>query len=238
MTLHSAKGLEFSVVFLMGLEEGLLPHMRSLDSEAAMEEERRLMYVGVTRAADLLYLTRARKRMPLNRGGDGGFGSNYTVASRFLKEIKPGLLQGYYPAPEPEYNEGYGRSGSGEGFGRSGAGSGANGQGYNGSNYNRQGTAASGSGERPRAMRPGTTSGDNRFVSNSSRDLEASRPPSAAETFEKLAIGDSVMHSKFGTGKVVQVIGENDKQIYDVQFEGDAGKRLLDPQFAKLIKLS
>jgi hypothetical protein len=109
----------------------------------------------------------------------------------------------------------------------------------NGSSYNRQGQPGPVNGERPRAMRPGTTSGDSRFVTNSSRDLEAGRPPSAADnSFEKLSIGDSVMHTKFGTGKVVKVIGENDKQIYDVQFEGEAGKRLLDPKFAKLIKLS
>ncbi len=92
MTLHAAKGLEFPVVFLVGLEEGLFPHMRSLDSETAMEEERRLMYVGVTRAEDALYLTLARKRMILGRGpaGGSGFTSNYTVPSRFLREITPG----------------------------------------------------------------------------------------------------------------------------------------------------
>ena len=335
MTLHSAKGLEFSVVFLMGLEEGLFPHMRSLESESAMEEERRLMYVGVTRAADLLYLTRARKRMLMNRGEGGSFGTNYTVASRFLKEIKAGLLQGYYPSPDAdaeftERGEGYGKSNgsggsgytrtgysdesdhyddnesnvrdirsgrsqgngsqgnynrsqggqdSGAGYNRTQGSQGAQGNGStfnrpggqnnaagfnrqgiqgngspynrpanqsNGSSFNRQGQPGQGQGqpgqansERPRAMRPGTTSGDSRFVSNSSRDLEANRPPSAADnSFEKLSVGDSVMHTKFGTGKVVKVIGDNDKQIYDVQFEGDAGKRLLDPKFAKLIKLS
>ncbi|MBX9696036.1 MAG: UvrD-helicase domain-containing protein, partial [Cyanobacteria bacterium] len=99
MTLHSAKGLEFPVVFLMGLEEGLFPHMRSFDSPTAMEEERRLMYVGVTRAEDKLYMTRARKRTTINRNASNssGFSTNSTIASRFLQEIKPGLVVGYFP---------------------------------------------------------------------------------------------------------------------------------------------
>src|SRR6185312_4240926 len=76
MTLHAAKGLEFPTVFLMGLEEGLFPHIRSIDSPAAMEEERRLMYVGVTRAEDRLYLTYSRKRTTF-----GSFGPNYSTPS-------------------------------------------------------------------------------------------------------------------------------------------------------------
>src|SRR6202035_2283843 len=62
LTLHNAKGLEFPIVFLAGLEEGLFPHSRSLDSKAAMEEERRLCYVGMTRAEQRLFLTNARYR--------------------------------------------------------------------------------------------------------------------------------------------------------------------------------
>src|SRR5260370_1631341 len=69
LTLHNAKGLEFPVVFLPGLEEGLFPHMRSLDSKAAMEEERRLCYVGMTRAQERLFLTSARYRRPWAGGG-------------------------------------------------------------------------------------------------------------------------------------------------------------------------
>jgi DNA helicase-2/ATP-dependent DNA helicase PcrA len=82
LTLHSAKGLEFPVVFITGLEEGLLPHSRSFDDPDQMAEERRLMYVGVTRAKDRLYLTRAFVR---TRYGE----SDPSAPSRFLDDIPP-----------------------------------------------------------------------------------------------------------------------------------------------------
>ncbi len=88
ITLHAAKGLEFPVVFLVGMEEGLLPHIRSLDDPRQLEEERRLAYVGVTRAEDTLYLTRASRRYM------GGRPMN-NPASRFLKEIPQELVQPY-----------------------------------------------------------------------------------------------------------------------------------------------
>lgn len=85
MTLHSAKGLEFPVVFLAGLEEGVFPHSRSLLEPGELEEERRLCYVGVTRAMERLYLTHCWKRTL--------FGTErYNKASRFLEEIPPRLL--------------------------------------------------------------------------------------------------------------------------------------------------
>src|SRR6185437_12057145 len=68
LTMHNAKGLEFPVVFIAGLEEGLFPHSRSLDSEGAMEEERRLCYVGMTRAEKRLYLSWARYRRRFGGG--------------------------------------------------------------------------------------------------------------------------------------------------------------------------
>lgn len=81
MTLHAAKGLEFPIVFLVGLEEGILPHFKSLDSTADTEEERRLCYVGVTRAKQKLFLTTALRRTK--------FGSfNTTRPSRFLSEMQ------------------------------------------------------------------------------------------------------------------------------------------------------
>lgn len=87
LTLHAAKGLEFDVVFLAGLDDGILPHSRSFDEPEAMEEERRLLYVGITRAKDRLYLLRA-----VQRGGRGL--AEETFPSRFLEDIPAELLAG------------------------------------------------------------------------------------------------------------------------------------------------
>ena len=95
MTLHSAKGLEFPIVFMVGIEEGLLPHQRSYNSEAELEEERRLCYVGLTRAEEHVYLTHARSRR-LYRDLD------YRIPSRFIEEIPAELVnQGTVPESSP-----------------------------------------------------------------------------------------------------------------------------------------
>ena len=109
LTLHSAKGLEFPIVFITGLEEGMLPHSRSFDDPEQMAEERRLMYVGLTRAEDRLFLTYAFVR---TRYGD----SEPSVPSRFLEDVPSELVSGswrqsgrdtsqrvttWQPAPEP-----------------------------------------------------------------------------------------------------------------------------------------
>ncbi|MBM7624518.1 DNA helicase PcrA [Sporohalobacter salinus] len=85
MTLHSAKGLEFPVVFLSGMEEGLFPHSRSLDDKETIEEERRLCYVGMTRAEKKLYLTHALSRKVYGQ-------RSYNPVSRFIEEIPPRLF--------------------------------------------------------------------------------------------------------------------------------------------------
>ncbi len=85
MTLHSAKGLEFPVVFMTGLEEGIFPSSRSMQEEDRMEEERRLCFVGITRAQKLLFISRANQRMLYNQ-------VNHNAPSRFLQEIPQRLL--------------------------------------------------------------------------------------------------------------------------------------------------
>ncbi len=86
MTIHSAKGLEFDVVFMIGMEEGIFPHANSLVESGGLEEERRLMYVGITRARELLYLTNAKRRMLYGK-------ENMNPPSRFIDEIEEDLLE-------------------------------------------------------------------------------------------------------------------------------------------------
>ena len=92
MTMHAAKGLEFQAVFLVGMDEGVFPHLRALDDPDEMEEERRLCYVGITRARRYLYLVRARQR---SRYGNT---AEPTIPSRFLQEIPPELVQTVGPS--------------------------------------------------------------------------------------------------------------------------------------------
>ncbi|MDR7909921.1 DNA helicase PcrA [Bacillus velezensis] len=99
MTLHAAKGLEFPVVFLMGMEEGVFPHSRSLMEEAEMEEERRLAYVGITRAEEELYLTNAKMRTLFGR-------TNMNPESRFIREIPGDLLENLNEKKTPRMHPG------------------------------------------------------------------------------------------------------------------------------------
>ena len=85
MTLHSAKGLEFNIAFILGMEEGIFPHSRSFESAKELEEERRLCYVGITRAKKKLYLLSARTRTLYGR-------TSGTIESRFIKEIDSSLM--------------------------------------------------------------------------------------------------------------------------------------------------
>ncbi len=90
LTLHSAKGLEYPVVFITGLEEGILPHFRSLDEADGLAEERRLMYVGLTRAKEQVFLTYAFRRLSYG-------GSSMNAPSRFLTDIPDNLMEGVTP---------------------------------------------------------------------------------------------------------------------------------------------
>ncbi|MCO5107455.1 MAG: UvrD-helicase domain-containing protein [Burkholderiaceae bacterium] len=115
MTVHAAKGLEFDAVFITGLEEGLFPHENSIAEPEGLEEERRLMYVAITRARRRLYLSFSQTRMLHGQ-------TRYSLRSRFLDELPPELLKWLtprQPAAPAAYREGWG--GAWEGFGRQGA---------------------------------------------------------------------------------------------------------------------
>ena len=105
MTMHNAKGLEFDVVFMVGMEDGVFPHYRSMTYSAELEEERRLAYVGITRARRRLYLTHAWSRSLFG-------GSNFNPPSRFLSEIPPHLVHQLKGEPQqPAAPEGGSRFG-------------------------------------------------------------------------------------------------------------------------------
>ena len=142
MTVHTAKGLEFPVVFVTGFEDGTFPHSRSLADESELAEERRLAYVALTRARERLYLTRAAVRSAWGA-------SNVMVASRFLDDIPPELMRGEREASSMDslragyggFSAGYREGGYGDGgYGgggsyRGGRGDGGGYQGGSGSSY-------------------------------------------------------------------------------------------------------
>ena len=126
MTVHTAKGLEFPVVFVTGFEDGTFPHSRSLADEAELAEERRLAYVALTRARERLYLTRAAVRSAWGA-------SNVMVASRFLDDIPPELMRWEREASSMDsLRAGYGGFSGGYGDGGYGGGGGYGGAGYGG----------------------------------------------------------------------------------------------------------
>src|SRR6185503_3119273 len=117
MTVHSAKGLEFSAVFISGLEEGLFPHENSMLEDGGIEEERRLMYVAITRARRRLYLSYAGSRMLHGQ-------PRYGIVSRFVEEIPPQLCK-WIVLPEKQYDTGRQSAfGGGGGWGNRNNGSG------------------------------------------------------------------------------------------------------------------
>ncbi|HKH04931.1 MAG TPA: DNA helicase PcrA [Acidimicrobiales bacterium] len=210
MTLHSAKGLEFPVVFLIGLEDGVFPHLRSLTEPAQLEEERRLAYVGITRARRRLYLSHAWSRSLFG-------GTQYNPPSRFLDEIPAALVTDV---------EGHRRaSRSGRGYG-GGYGPGSAGGGYRSRERDTDGghggTWGRGDGSGGRSLSVGA--GRERIVDAALTP----RPPqrSGAEDLG-LEVGDDVRHKVFGEGVILELSGRPGKTEALVRFRDAGEKRLL-----------
>jgi DNA helicase-2/ATP-dependent DNA helicase PcrA len=239
MTLHAAKGLEFPLVFLSGLEEGLFPHSRTLSSPDELEEERRLCYVGMTRAMNTLILTRAHYRR--RYGNDV---PEMSVPSRFLEEVPNQLVEnlgGRSPAwSTPAYGSMRRRSTDSEGSH------------FNYEDESQETPTASNSYSSPSgrgtAGAPlkgkGSDSVDNiaRFFgskSGAARPGSFARPamdipaPNGASGLRK---GQRVMHSKYGEGTVLLREGDGEDAKLTVLFARHGMKKLME-KFANLRKL-
>ncbi|MDX1394769.1 MAG: UvrD-helicase domain-containing protein [Gemmatimonadota bacterium] len=215
MTLHNAKGLEFPVVFLAGMEEGLFPLSRAIESEGGLEEERRLFYVGVTRAEDRLSLTHADRRW---RAGM----ESHSAASSFLDELPDGHVERVLGGGVR------GRSGSSSSRGGSyGASYGSSRRarpagdrfGSNGGGRERGSQAAPGGsafGWHREAAR-GSTSGDGELE----YDYADSQEP------VELTAGSRIIHPRFGVGEIVTISGLGRDAKAEIEFEEVGRKKVL-----------
>ncbi|MFC4601601.1 DNA helicase PcrA [Cohnella hongkongensis] len=231
MTMHSAKGLEFPIVFIVGMEEGVFPGSRSLMDNEEMEEERRLAYVGITRAEKKLYMTCARMRLLYGR-------TNSNPPSRFLGEIPNELKEAVAPAggARPGSYGGYGSRlggeyGGGSSYGGSRSGSGSFGSPASGSGG--RGYPPSGFGARPTVSPMTSPSGGGASV------VRSQTPSAAKPVADGMAIvaGDKVQHAKWGIGTVVSVKGTGNDAELQIAFPAPVGVKRLLAAFAPVTKV-
>ncbi len=230
ITLHAAKGLEYPVVFIVGMDEGSLPHSRSVDKPEQLEEERRLAYVGFTRAMRRLYLVRASRR--------SFFGETQsTEPSRFLEDIPLELLSGpgmgKVARPntsrrntwEDDYNQD------------------TSSQRESGRVYGSGNTAAPRWNSRPQAtprtpiLPPKQQSGENEKRPVLPPRTLPTTQQSEQHKEQQFQAGERVSHSIFGEGIVLKSEMEQQTEFVEVQFQGKHGKKRLSMDFAKLDKL-
>jgi DNA helicase-2/ATP-dependent DNA helicase PcrA len=250
MTLHAAKGLEFPLVFLAGLEEGLFPHSRTVINPDELEEERRLCYVGMTRAMSTLVLTRAQYRR--RYGNDA---PELSVPSRFLEEVPSQLIENLGASRSPAWSTpaySYASGGRIHGQGRR-----PDNLDFEGRHYNyedesqeapRQATGRNLNAKSKGAEPPGAHSIDNiaRFFGAKagagnfgSKPGSFARPamdlsePSGDAGFKK---GQRVRHAKYGEGTVLIREGDGDQAKLTVMFSGHGMKKLME-KFANLKKI-
>lgn len=244
MTLHTAKGLEYPVVFLTGMEQGTFPHSRCLEDADEMQEERRLAYVGVTRAKRRLYLTRAAVRTQWGQ-------VNEMLPSQFLDDIPDELIdwkrrqagnermrenwdlrddEDEFGGFEDESDGGafghrsFGRFGSSSGFGSS-----RNGYGRSRTSSQRS-FGSSGYGSRSFSSRNGRVT-TRRSTTSSSSSAHAGRasaqPNSNGLSIQDFSLGDRVAHDQYGLGKVVDIQDKGHNSVLTVDFGSEGTKRLM-----------
>ncbi len=232
MTMHNAKGLEFPLVFVSGLEDGLFPLARAAEDPKQLEEERRLFYVGITRAERKLYLTCAEQR---RRNGE----LMVSMPSRFLRTIPPSLAErqqsmrartegrrAYGGAGRPSSgDDSWGRSSYGSG---SGGGTGAT-KGGAGRAVGPYGSAAARGGETPFGKAPKSWS------SPSPARPRHVEPEDESQDTPMFAVGEKVRHAKFGSGTIAELSGSGRDAKVRIDFEDEEiGRKTLVIAQAKL----
>ncbi|MFT5232809.1 MAG: DNA helicase-2/ATP-dependent DNA helicase PcrA [Candidatus Krumholzibacteriia bacterium] len=228
MTIHTAKGLEFPVVVVAGVEDDILPHINSAEDEAGLEEERRLFYVAITRAEKRVYLLHAARRRR--------FGSwQESLPSRFLREVPDELVERRLLDSQSDFQEPIAQSLFGSAGGQAST--------WTGGSFARSQRQAG-------AGTPDKTTGN-----SSSRSVRPNQWGSRQEKANKVSDGwdqdvvqdggqgpgyfegQTVSHGIFGTGTVSRVEGSGDDMMVTVDFY-DAGRKHINPRFAPLVPMS
>ncbi len=257
MTLHSAKGLEFPQVFLAGLEEGIFPHSRAQNSNSEMEEERRLMYVGITRAQDKLYITHAKRRQVWGE-------IKYFTPSRFLDEIPAKLVEEFYSGSIERTESTFktavdslkskirpdipASSTTALGFGKN----------FVAPQLRKKQEEQPKPQPKQTFQKPQITKAEKTInsiadaraaierIKNSKPAFEKKVEPVLKEktvlekepkTKEEFHVNNKVFHDKFGKGTITEIIEISSSSMYVIEFENGI-KKGLDASFAKLAKLS
>ncbi len=207
MTLHSAKGLEFPVVFIVGIEEGLFPGNQVMYDPTELEEERRLCYVGITRAKEKLYLTNAHSRMLFGN-------TSITRPSRFINEIPEELVESNMNQPQQSFYGGVSRVGFSGGFG--------------GSTYSRDKQTGFGT---QQSKKPQTTASG--FSRGGFSNASANKGATISLDFK---VGDRVNHKTFGDGLIISAKSVGGDMVLEIAFD-DVGTKKIMAKMAKLTKL-
>ena len=230
MTLHSAKGLEYDAVFMSGMEEGIFPSARAMQEDNRVEEERRLCYVGVTRARKLLHLSYARRRMLFNQ-------MQFNAPSCFLQEIPKRLIREEQSSAAQSASYGYGAPAArGAGWGS-----------YGGSGMRRQG------GYQDNESRPQYGYGDTMPQRRAPAPKAPARPaqqpwnipgvqrgfvpsPARSVQVQLFKVGDKVQDPKFGKGVIREVTGSGDAARLHIVFPV-FGEKVLAQSIAPIVKI-